>query len=243
MAEADVYAVPNGVDLERFRPRDPAPARAALGLPARGPVIGMVASFKPQKNHLMFLEVARLVSTRFPDAIFVCAGEPLGRPAGGPRWLRAGTGLHGDVEAYHQRVARAIEERGLGDRCRLLGRVAAVEQVYNACDLTVLTSLHEGTPNVLLESMASGVPVVATAVADNAELVPEGRVGHVVPPGDAEAMAARLGELLGDEGRRRRLGSAAREWAASEFSSAALAARTSTVYEELLRRKAARRPK
>jgi glycosyltransferase involved in cell wall biosynthesis len=240
MAEADVYAVPNGVDPERFRPRDPALARTALGLPTRGLVVGMVASFKPQKNHLMFLEVAGRVSARFPDAIFVCAGEPLSKPAGGPRWLRAGTGLHRDVVGYHEGVARAIEERGLADRCRLLGRVAAVEQVYNACDVTLLTSLHEGTPNALLESMASGVPVVATAVADNAELVPDGRVGHVVPPGDAAAMAARVEELLGDEGRRHALGAAARKWAEREFSSAALAARTATVYEELLRRKSRR---
>lgn len=243
MPEADVYAVPNSVDLERFRPRDPAPARAALGLPLRGPLVGMVASFKPQKNHLMFLEMVRRVSARFRDALFVCAGEPLGRPGSGPRWLRAGTGMHRDVDVYRERVIRAIEEHGLSDRCRLLGRVESVEQVYNACDLTVLTSLHEGTPNVLLESMASGVPVVATAVADNAELVPDGRVGHVVRSGDAEAMAVRVGELLGDENRRRALGTAAREWAASEFSSAALVARTSTVYEELLRRKGDRRLK
>jgi glycosyltransferase involved in cell wall biosynthesis len=242
MAEADVYTVPNGVDLQRFRPRDPGPARAALGLPARGPLVGMVAAFKPQKNHPMFLEVARRVAARFPDALFVCAGEPLARPGGGRGWLRPGTGLHRGVEAYRERIARDLETSGLRERCRLLGRVDAVEQVYNACDLTLLTSLHEGTPNVLLESMASGVPVVATAVGDNAQLVPDGRVGHVVRSGDAEAMAARVGELLADEGRRRALGSTARAWAEQAFSSAGLGARTAAVYEELLRRKRARRP-
>lgn len=244
MAEADVHVVPNGVDLERFRPGDTPAARAALGLPPGVPVVGMVASFKPQKNHLMFLEVARRVALRFPDALFVCAGEPLARPGGGePRWLAAGTGLGRAVDDYRERVTRALDAHGLRERCRLLGRVDAVERVYNACDLTLLTSLHEGTPNVLLESMASGVPVVATDVADNAELVPEGRVGHIVPSGDAEAMATRVCELLGDEARRRAFGHAARDWALGQFSSAALAARTSAVYEELLRRRADRRAK
>jgi glycosyltransferase involved in cell wall biosynthesis len=237
LPEADVYSVPNGVDLERFQPRDRAAARAALGLPAQGPLVGMVASFKPQKNHALFLEMARRVAARFPQASFACAGEPLGRPAAGPRWLRAGTGLHRDVAAYHERVTRVLAESGLGERCRLLGRVDAVEQFYNACDLTVLTSLHEGTPNVLLESMASGVPVVATAVADNARLVPDGRVGYVVPSQDPAALAARVEELLGDESRLRELGRAAREWTAREYSAAALVSRTTAVYEERLRRK------
>jgi glycosyltransferase involved in cell wall biosynthesis len=244
MAEPDVFVVPNGVDLERFRPGDGTAARAALGLPAGVPLVGMVASFKPQKNHLMFLEVARRLAQRFPDALFVCAGDALARPGGGePGFLAAGTGLGRAVDDYRERVTRALEASGLRERCRLLGRVDAVESVYNACDLTVLTSLHEGAPNVLLESMASGVPVVATDVADNAELVPEGRVGHIVPSGDVEAMAARVGELLADADRRRAFGRAARDWALSQFSSAALAARTSAVYEELLRRRTGgRRP-
>jgi glycosyltransferase involved in cell wall biosynthesis len=85
--------------------------------------------------------------------------------------------------------------------------------------------------------MASGVPVVATAVADNARLVPDGRVGYVVPSQDPAALAARVEELLGDESRRRELGRAAREWTAREYSSAALVSRTMAVYEERLRRK------
>lgn len=238
MAESDVYVIHNGVDVTRFRPRDKAEARTGLGLPAEGLVVGMVASFKPQKNHLLFLDVARRVLDRFPEALFVCAGEPLRGAGQGALSLRAGTGAHRNVDEYHRRVEQALQEHRLLERVRLLGKVEAVERVYNACDLTLLTSLHEGTPNVLLESMASAVPVVATAVADNAEIVPEGRAGHVVPLGDAAGMAERVSALLGDEPRRMAMGGAAREWAVREFSTTALARKTGAVYDEILLRKA-----
>lgn len=237
MAEKDVFVVHNGVDVNRFRPRNQGEARGGLGLPPGVPIVGMVASFKPQKNHLLFLEVARRVIARIPQALFVCAGEPLSGAGAGALSLRPGTGAHRNVDEYHRQVARAIQDHGLEKGCRLLGRVSAVEQVYNACDLTLLTSLHEGTPNVLLESMASGVPVLATAVADNALIVPEGRVGHVFPPPDAGGMADRAAALLADAEGRRALGRAAREWVEREFSTAALARKTGDVYETLLARK------
>jgi glycosyltransferase involved in cell wall biosynthesis len=237
MAESDVYVIHNGVDVDRFRPRDKAEARRELGLPVEGRVVGMVASFKPQKNHLLFLEVARRVLDRRPDTLFVCAGEPLSGASAGALSLRAGTGAHRNVDGYHRKVGEALEKHRLGDRVRLLGKVDAVERVYNACDLTLLTSLHEGTPNVLLESMASGVPVVATAVSDNALIVPEARVGHVVPSGDAAAMADHVVALLADDPRREALGVAAREWVEREFSTWALARKTGAVYEEVLARK------
>jgi glycosyltransferase involved in cell wall biosynthesis len=199
----------------------------------------MVASFKPQKNHLLFLEVARRVRAWIPDALFVCAGEPLRGAGEGRLSLRAGTGAHRNVDAYHRRVGEALKDHGLEGGCRLLGRVDGVEQVYNACDITVLTSIHEGTPNVLLESMASGVPVVATAVADNAMIVPDGRVGHVVSPEDPDGMADRVHALLSDPARREELGRAAREWVLREFSTAALARKTGSVYEALLERRRA----
>jgi glycosyltransferase involved in cell wall biosynthesis len=240
MREEDVFVVHNGVDVARFRPRDPGPARRALGLPEAAPVVGMVASFKPQKNHLLFLEVARRVLGRRPDALFVCAGEPLRGAGAGALSLKAGTGAHRNVDEYHARVGRLIRETGLQDRCRLLGKVEAVEDVYNACDLTLLTSLHEGTPNVLLESMASGVPVLATAVADNARIVPEGRVGHVFSPEDAPGMAERVLALLGDGAARQAMGRAGRAWVEDEFSIAALGRKTGDVYESLLARRARR---
>ncbi len=230
---AKVHVIRNAVDVERFRPGDTAEARRSLGLDAAAPVVGMVASFKPQKNHLMFLEVARRVLAQRPQATFLCAGEPL-RGAGGAFSLKSGTGAHRDVAAYHLEVSRALDEAGLAGRCRLLGRIEDVERVYRACDVTVLTSCHEGTPNVVLESMACGVPVVVTDVADNATLVPEGVAGAVVPSGDAAAMAARVLALLADEPGRREMGAAARRHVQERFSPGVMARQTEALYERLL---------
>jgi len=232
LREERVWTLPNGVDLDRFRPRPAAEARRRLGLPPDVPVVGMVASFKPQKDHPMLVEAARRVLRARPDALFVCAGEPL-RGAGGLS-LRAGTGAHQDVAGYHARVSSLLAGSGVADRFRVLGAVREVEWLYPACDVTVLTSRHEGTPNVLLESMASGVPVVATRVADNALLVPDGRVGHLVEPGDAEGLSVRLLELIGDPARRQRLGDAARGWVAERLSVRAVAQQAEELYRSLL---------
>jgi glycosyltransferase involved in cell wall biosynthesis len=230
---ARVRVVPNGVDIARFRPGDRDAARRALGLPEDRAVVGMVASFKPQKNHPMLLEAARQVVAARPDALFVLAGERL--PSGPGGVLAAGTGSHRGVSAYHARVREAIDRSGLAPHVRLLGAVEHVERVYAACDLTVLTSDHEGTPNVVLESMACGVPVVATAVGDNERLVPPD-AGALVPRGAAGALAAAILGLLADPARRRAMGLFARRWVEAEFSTERLAARTADVYEELLAR-------
>jgi glycosyltransferase involved in cell wall biosynthesis len=227
-----VWVVPNGVDVERFRPADRAAARRELGLPTDAPLVGMVAAFKPQKNHFMLLETARLLRERMPEARFVCAGEALA--GAGTGVLGSGTGSHRGVDAYHRRVREALADPGVGESVRLLGAVDDVERVYAACDLTVLTSDHEGTPNVLLESLACGVPVVATDVGDNARVVDGGRFGALVPRGDAAAMAAEVHGLLHNPLRRRAMGAAARVWVEREYSVRALAARTGQVYESLL---------
>jgi glycosyltransferase involved in cell wall biosynthesis len=98
----------------------------------------------------------------------------------------------------------------------------------------VLPSVAEGSPNVLLESMACGVPVVATDVADNACIVPDGQVGYVVPLGDAAAMADRILRLLENDHLRGSLAKQARRWVVQEFSTARLAARTQAAYLECL---------
>jgi glycosyltransferase involved in cell wall biosynthesis len=100
--------------------------------------------------------------------------------------------------------------------------------------LTVLPSLFEGTPNAALESMASGVPVIATDVSDNSYVIPTGKVGYVVPSGDEVTMANRIMELLRDSNLRASFGKAAREWVLSEFSGRRLAEKTAAVYDEAI---------
>jgi glycosyltransferase involved in cell wall biosynthesis len=187
----------------------------------------MFASFKEQKNHPLAFEAARRVLQAMPRARFVFVGDML--------WA----GLHGSG-AYKERMDRLVDELGIRERCLFLGNRSDVAPLYRACDVTLLPSLFEGTPNVVLESLASGVPVVATDVADNRLIIPDGEVGYIVPLGDAERLADRLLDLLQHDAHRERLGAAARAWVEREFSTEVLARKTGAIYEEVLERRRTR---
>lgn len=227
------FLVRNGVDVVRFAPMGSPKTRRQLGGKAGEFVVGMVANFKPQKNHLMFFRVARRVLDRIPNVRFVCVGERLETVDRGLASWRSGCGIP-DAAAYHERMRSAIRESGLADRVFIAGACEDMPGFYNACSLIVSTSMHEGTPNVLLESMACGVPVVATDVADNAFVLGAGQGGVVVALDDVEAMAAQICGLLLDQERRAALGASARRWVESEFSLQSLADRTAAVYETIL---------
>jgi glycosyltransferase involved in cell wall biosynthesis len=214
----------NGVDSLRFQPRIENTLRAELGLTGDDLVIGIFGSFKPQKNQPMLLAAARTVLDRVPQAKFMFVGDELHH------------GQVGSIE-FKERVKSMVAQLGLASACRFVGNQSDVERYYNMCDLTALPSLFEGTPNVALESMASGVPVVATEVSDNAYIIPDGRVGFLVPSGDAGAMAERICCLLGNPEKRKAFGNAGRDWILTEFTPARLAEKTAAVYDEALGRK------
>lgn len=234
-----IHVIHNGVDTGRFRPEDSAAARQRIGLPAAQPVIGMVASFVPKKNHLMFLRMAQRVREQVRDALFVLVGGGLEAEGDGALLLRAGGRLHSTSARYTAEVTAELDALDLRKSCVFLGRRDDMVDVYNACNVTVLTSRHEGTPNVVLESMACAVPVVATDVADNAYVVRNGETGYLLDVDDVETMAERVSDLLNDVSRRRAMGQAAREWVTREFSTEALGEKTASVYRTLLAGKSA----
>jgi glycosyltransferase involved in cell wall biosynthesis len=220
--------VHNGIDAKRFAPRDQVQARHALGLPADAYVVGMFASFKPQKDHaLAFRAIARLLP-RVPGLRLLLVGDYLFG------------GQHG-TDRHKQRMVQLMAELGLEPHCLLVGNRDDVECVYPACDVTLLTSRFEGTPNAVLESMACGIPVVTTAAGDAATLVPDGQGGFVVPLGDEEALTERLGRLHDDLALRQRLGRQAREWVEREFTLSRLAERTGHVFLEALEARGTKR--
>lgn len=214
--------VHNGVDAVRFQPGDGAQVRAELGIGADETVVGMFASFKPQKNHPLLLRAAKQVLAECPRARFLFVGDELFM------------GMSGSVD-FKRSVQSLVDELGLRDRCIFAGNRKDVERCYRACDVTVLPSLFEGTPNVALESMASGVPVIATDVSDNAYVIPDHRVGFVVPLGDEHKMANRIVRLIRDRDLRANMGRSARAWVLEEFTGQRLAEKTAQVYEEAIR--------
>lgn len=195
----------NGVDLERFKVRDPNWERCNLTPINTKFTIGMVGSFKPQKNHHYLLDVIDELRQKRSDFVVLIAGTTI---------------FEGDDESseYLAGIRQRIDKLGLGQFIRLVGAIEHVEYFYPLCDLTILTSKHEGTPNVALESLACGVPVVATDVADNAYVIPDGVVGYVAPGDDAGQFSDAIEKVLADIDLRTQLSTAAREWVASEFS-------------------------
>ena len=218
------YAVVhNGVNTRRFVPGDRNEVRTRLGLPLLVPVVGMFASFKAQKNHPLFLAGAKTLLEKIPATKFLLVGDQLHG------------GLHGS-DAYKMRILKLVQDLGLHEHCVLLGNRDDVHELYTACDLTVLPSVFEGTPNVALESMACGVPVIATDVSDNALVVPDGRTGFIVPLDDPAALAERMWRLLTTPRLRDEMGASARVWVEAEFSPDRLAQKTEAVFRGAIAR-------
>jgi len=192
IARAEKYVtIRSGIDLERFRhPERPREAvRAELGIPADAPVVGTVTRLSAQKAPLDFVAAAAAVAEAPPQVHFVVVGD-------GP--------LRPQVEAE-------IAARGLRDRVHLTGLRRDIPDLMHSFDVFALSSLWEGLPRVLPQAMAAALPIVATAVDGNAEAVREGVNGLLTPPGQPEAFAAALLELLGDPEVARRMGRAGLE--------------------------------
>jgi glycosyltransferase involved in cell wall biosynthesis len=181
----------SGVDLDTFAPAaDRDAIRRELGLPVGVPLAGIVAALRPEKHHAMFVAAAARVHARLPAARFLVVGEGPERPL---------------IEA-------AIARHDLQDVVLMLGARDDVPRLMRALDVAVLTShpFVETLPVCLLEAHACGVPSLATDVGSLRDVVAEGETGFLVPSGDVEAFAGRLGELLGSPGLRARMSVAAR---------------------------------
>ncbi|CAL9315118.1 glycosyltransferase [Streptomyces sp. SudanB52_2052] len=159
----------HGVDVavQRGWARQADQLRAEFGIPGDAFVLAFVANFRAVKNHPMMLDAAEVVLSRRPDALFVLAGD-------GP---------------LREQVLADIDRRGLGDRVRYLGRVRQAGRLVAAADALVLSSHHEAMPVVVMEAIASGVPVVAPAVGGIPDLVHDGGNGILVEPGYPQRLA------------------------------------------------------
>jgi glycosyltransferase involved in cell wall biosynthesis len=192
VARARAESILNGVPLDSFGQGEAArsAARASLELPADALVVGCVGRLVPLKNHRILIELLPRLAEAFPALRLVIVG-------GGP--LRDG-------------LAAQAQALGVADRLTLAGERARVADLLPAFDVFALPSLTEGLSIALLEAAASGLPIVATAVGGNPEIIHEGTTGMLVPPDDAQALATALEALLRDPARRASLGAAARAW-------------------------------
>jgi glycosyltransferase involved in cell wall biosynthesis len=220
-----ICVIPNGIDLARFhQPRPTGYIHRELGLPVNAALIGVVGRVCRLKGIEDFLTATAIVASRFPTARFLIVGEAL--TAGGGTIVRD--------YAYERELMRQTAQLGLQDRVVFTGFRTDVERVLAELTVSVLPSLSEGLSNSLLESMAAGLPVVATRVGGTAEAVDDGESGLLVPPGDPDSLAAAICRLLDSPTLAAKLGHAARRSIADRFSMTRLVNTTSLFYESLL---------
>jgi glycosyltransferase involved in cell wall biosynthesis len=206
-----VVTIRNGVDLQRFASAlDVTALRGSLGFAADDCVAAVVARLEPQKGHAVVIEAAARLRDRFPRLRYLFVG---------------GGSAEGAVRAE---VAR----RGLTDRIIFTGFRTDSADLLRAADLSILVSTKEGLSNTLLESLAAGLPVIASRVGGNAEVV-SGDVGVLVPPRDPDALTQALADLVADPLARARMGERGRERVRQEFSVGRMTAETAALYEEL----------
>jgi len=179
---AKIEVIGSAVDLVKFKPpRNRTKFRREIGVGDDISLIGNVGMIRPDKGQLQLVKAAPLVFEKHPGARFVIVGQGTGI-------LKRGIN-----------VRNAIDQAGLADKIIMAGYRWDTPNVYAACDMIVIASLHtEASPIVLREAFASGRPVIATKVGDIPEIVRHRENGLLIEPGDTRALAAAIMEFISE---------------------------------------------
>ena len=189
--------IPNGCDMDQYaQPVDRAQIRRQLGLPPDCRLIAMVGTLRKVKGHCYLIEAMPALLPRYPDLHVLLIGD-------------------GELKAS---LELSVCELGLGKRVHFLGSRSDVPQLLAASDLFVLPSLWEGLSMALLEAMATGLPIVASAVSGTVQAIKPDEGGLLVPPGDVPALVSAIDQLLSDPDRARAMGAVSRRRVELEFS-------------------------
>jgi glycosyltransferase involved in cell wall biosynthesis len=201
------------IDESTFGPGSPERPHVGVDL------VGTVANINPDKGIDLFVEACGRLAHR-ADVSFVVVGAE-----------------HDTHRAYALRARVRAKELGIAERVAFVGEQSDVAEWMRRMDVFVISSRREGTTTTAIEAMASGLPIVATNVGAIHEVVDDGRTGHLVPPGDPEALAVRIAGLLDDPARRQVIGFHARRDYERRFSLAGLLASRLDTYSRVLRRR------
>lgn len=209
-----IMSIPTGVNIDLFDlKRVDETLRGEWGVPRGVPAIGMVAVIRSWKGHEYFIDAAGMVLKEFPEARFFIVGD-------GPR---------------KEIVSDYIKERGLHDSIIMIGQMDDIPSVMAALDIIVLSSYaNEGLPQVLLQSLAMGKPVVASNVGSISEVVIDGETGYLIPPRNPSKLAEKIISLMKKNGQRDEMGMAGRRLVTSRFSLEGMLDRIEDLYKELL---------
>ena len=223
-----IAVIRNGVDLSRFRARgDGGRLRREIGVPPGAPIVAVISRLHEAKGLDDFLEAAAALAARHRETRFLIVGDRLA--------VKDGAVVKED--AYRSGLESLARRLGIAERVLFTGFRLDVPELLREVAVSVLPSLSEGLSNFLLESMAAGVPVVATRVGGSPEAVQDGVTGFLVPTRDPVALARAIDMLLSDPDRGRRMGAAGRRLMAEEFSLESMARATERLYRALLKRR------
>lgn len=217
---ANITQAYNGVDTQRFSPAPsgPQPIAGCPFDPAQHWLIGTVGRMQTVKDQVnlaqAFVHALTVAPQLAPRLRLIMVGD-------GP--LRA-------------QVQALLEAAGLADLAWLPGERTDIADILRGLHAFALPSLAEGISNTILEAMASALPVVATDVGGNADLVAQGQTGYIVPAADPQAMARHLIDLANDTAQARRMGQAGRQRVQDNFSMLAMVSTYQRVYDQQLRR-------
>ena len=210
MPESRITVIRNGLPASAFTPTVPAFPRLP-GLLRVGMIARINASFK---NHRVFLRAAARLRGKFAQLQFIVVGD-------------------GPLRHQYEREAADL---GIGNNVEFLGDRRDIPAILASIDVSVLPTASESLSNVIIESMAAGVPVIASRVGGNPELVGEDR-GILIPPGDEESLAVETERLLRDQSMRMELGHNAKKFAERHFTIAEMRQRHHDLYSDLLAKK------
>ena len=216
-AKQRIVAVPNAVDIERFRPGDKNEAKARVGAPAAVPLALMLANLAPHKGQETAIHAVALLKERGVRVSCWMAGVE-----------RDGLG------AYTRRLQSLIEEVGVQDRVRLVGHRDDAPVLMQAADFLLLPSTCEGLPLSILEAQASRVPVLAAPTAGVPEVIRDGETGFLIAAHDAVGYADRIERLLANPDLLQRVTDAAYVRIVREHNWQSYADRVVELYEELI---------
>ena len=215
-----VHTIENGVDVEMFggNPTQRDRLRAELGFTSHDLIVGHVANFRRNKNHLFLLRAFRDLVRQRPNTKLVFIGQ----------------GAEGDAENSEPAVRQFVEAEGLRDSVHVLGYRSNVQDLLQALDVICLVSYKEGLPLSLIEAMASGLPVVGTDIEGIRGVVQRELNGVLVAPDDDAALTAALDRLLSDEALRHRMGQASRRIAHEKYSLSRCLRETQDLFRRLV---------
>lgn len=209
------HLIYNGVELDKFGNKKFREAkRKELGIDANTCVIGTVGRIHPQKGHELLIEITEELLLEHKSLLFLIIGK-------------------GYLE---KELTRKIKSLNLSEHFLLLGEREDIPELLSCMDIFVLPSLREGFPNVIMEAMASSLPVVATDVGGIREIIINNETGFIIPPANASELYEKLLKLIHDKDLRDKMGNAGYE-RVKQFSIDKMARETEDLYQELIKEK------